>query len=102
MSKPTARPWKTSKDFPFRVYGRDLGAGPNARRIVANCDVPGFPEASEANANLIVRAVNAHDALVAACKLALGRLQNSLLDTSLFDDVKVAVRDALELAEPAA
>lgn len=74
--KPTSLPW--------RVVTRSEQGTSNGRRItldaqsgiVADLDW-NTPKENEANAALIVQAVNSHAALVAACKVALTVLEDS-------------------------
>ena len=70
MNRTTPRPWKI-EDSTHIVQAVGNAAG------VVVCDVENYSRFTQddarnaANAELIVRAVNAHDDLVAACKAAL-------------------------------
>lgn len=48
----------------------------------------------------IVRKLNAHETLLAACRATLGWLQNRMFDTSLFSDVKTQLLEAIIAATP--
>lgn len=77
-TNPAARPWSLYdgrlNDSVFRP-GRTVCAGQDSERhAVAYCDYM-WPERATANAELIVRAVNAHDDMLAAlqkCEAVLG------------------------------
>ena len=75
-SKATPRPWQVSRSNagaipphfqPLEIIGRGGNASVAAQLGIG-------PEAN-ANAALIVKAVNSHDALVEACEAALGRME---------------------------
>lgn len=80
--KATARPWRMGGEFNYTVLGKDeyIGSDRLEQRICA-CDATGLYRAganivelaqeAKANANLIVRAVNAHDAMKQALESAL-------------------------------
>lgn len=107
MSKSTPTPWSVKTNMTYIEI--DAGTG---------CPVvswPGFDDSNRsyqehvANAALIVRAVNAHDALVEACKLMVYNegQADELRDSGMVDNVDIKViracaeraRKALKLAE---
>lgn len=63
---PTPRPWRVSESRPYLVYDA-------TGRLVADCSGP----APEETGALVVRAVNAHDALVAALRKCLDYIPGS-------------------------
>lgn len=82
MPEATPRPWKRDPGSPYAEFGSDnaiLLDGPEeGGAIVSVCiddGTHGTPAPSrqeaEANAELIIRAVNAHDALREACEAAV-------------------------------
>ena len=80
----TARPWKISED------GNDIEAiyGPNPEDVFGICTMYA-DESADANAELIVRAVNNHYQLVEALKLAA-----KYVNKMVADDVKTAIPPA--------
>ncbi len=66
----TSRPWyfyEARKSFGYFIQGsNDVGGGPILPTLA---QVYNFPGSTKDNAELIVRAVNSFDALLAACKL---------------------------------
>lgn len=66
MSKATPRPWSLGEN----ANGSPLILGANLRGICPVISSHGLNE-RQANAELIVRAVNCHDELVEACEFAL-------------------------------
>lgn len=84
MSKHTPLPWHLEEDkgHPFSAIGEDIAivggeeTGEGVRFVIGRfCDFgPHGNEQTEANARLIHRAVNSHEALVGACKAALAEL----------------------------
>mgnify|MGYP003684769949 CR=1 FL=1 len=72
MTEATQRPWAQKSS----AWGNPQIAGANGKRIVELLTRPadkefGFTDEARANAELIVKAVNNHDALVAALESAL-------------------------------
>lgn len=65
-NEPTPRPWQRDGRAVFH----------KERGTVCQCSTANSPAEAEANAEFIVRAVNAHDKLTAACKLAKERLDS--------------------------
>ena len=63
MSETTARPWSVHKD--------DLSIRSGATVIADTSDASTDAETTRANAALIVKAVNSHDALLAALELVV-------------------------------
>ena len=83
FSKATPRPW-TVKDDPVNPErGAVYIEGPNGWRVqaIAECDVGDHDR--EANAALIVHAVNHHDALVEALTELVGILNDAIANGSL-------------------
>jgi hypothetical protein len=74
--KATPRPWKFEKHFDGNYFGNILAQYPEGtwRTITVQLKY-GTPEENQANASLIVKAVNSHDALLEACKEALKDLE---------------------------
>ena len=73
MTEATQRPWAQKSS----AWGNPQIAGANGKRIVELLTRPadkefGFTDEARANAELIVKAVNNHDALVAAVSNFLG------------------------------
>ena len=69
MSKATPRPWRRTK--PQGAFGHEVVAGEgylNTKLIAQMSHLWGAQDVSEANAELIVRAVNSHDKLVEVVK----------------------------------
>lgn len=93
MNKHTATPWKVCRtSAPYLIVG-------NIKDIYSTWVVNDV--ASEANAAYIVKAVNAHEALVEALKAVLSTvIVNGDLTTSYAIDrnVKIQIREALKLA----
>lgn len=89
----TPRPWRVAPDD-LSV----MGAAPVHRHICGTVSnhVPTLAE-MRANARLIVRAVNSHDALVAALEDIVTRLVTGFPDANEYPPVKKA-RSALSLA----
>jgi hypothetical protein len=102
----TARPWIATKAGPTMAgYSQgDAIASLQHNTLVAGCfsDVQGGPDVADANARLIVRAVNAHDALVEALKRVLQDIDFMVEDGTLRDIrndiIYAAARAALALA----
>ena len=76
----TTRPWEVKvlpkKDEAIMIYEK----GTMANGWVANCGVnrnDAYPKTNLPNAELIVRAVNSHDALVEACKNTVIKLRTT-------------------------
>lgn len=84
----TQTPWKAVKHYIFSDDGKTL---------IASIDGES-PDKCAANRDLIVRAVNSHEALVSALEKMSGYL-NSMPDLYVPDDVKEAARAALALAK---
>jgi len=82
----TATPWRCSIEFEKRDSGDNLYTrfridGKDGCRTVASCPVTAvreYLEEHQANAEMIVRAVNSHDALVASCKELLAMVEEML------------------------
>ena len=92
--KHTPLPWYI-EGSPTKVRA-DFGAA-RFRVTVADCAVdPTLIPQDHANAAFIVRAVNAHDALLGACKAAL---THPLLDGVLPDDMVHLLRAAITAGE---
>ncbi len=98
MHTPT--PWEVSKgrdnekDGLAEVWGSIVGGDWYVARIWA--DVKGSEKMAEANAGLIVRAVNSHDDLLAALKVLLASASYS---TEAMDDAEEQARAAIAKAE---
>ncbi len=62
---PTPRPWFTTPDYPLSIMAADEpGHEPwHVANVMPDC---GSAEEADVNTALIVRAVNSHDALIAA------------------------------------
>ena len=82
----TPRPWKVSDLDKFRIVADD-----NAGRYVAITyhDMLHNTEMNEANAQLIVKAVNCHDELVEALKLSYRSLT---IDSDMEKDFAVEIK----------
>lgn len=75
MKSPTSLPWLTVM---HSIHAQAYLRGPNNRSF-AVLHADGFPEDRallEANSNLIVRAVNSHDEMVAALRATLAQLDS--------------------------
>jgi hypothetical protein len=105
--EPTARPWKGDKMLRIMSpeHGRRQPGIGQSRALI--CRVNGGNVAGgdgDANAELIIRAVNAHDDLVAALRRVLGgfvpdpRSANHVW-ASMSDDAYAAARAALDQAK---
>ena len=75
MTEATQRPWAHKSS----AWGHPQIAGANGKRIVESLTRPadkefGFTDEARANTELIVKAVNNHDALVAALEAAYDQL----------------------------
>ena len=94
-SKATPRPWRTQATWPHLVHG-----GPHNRQIAdtreAHCTC--YTEEEAANAALIVKAVNAHDALVEALRAVEADYMDRG-DCALHTKLGTTIRAALALAE---
>lgn len=94
MSEATPRPWRqwaTDGDHGLEITIEGEGH--------AVTYLPDQSDLSEANAALIVRAVNAHDALVEALEAALATLEEWQADDGQGDDAAILnARAALALA----
>lgn len=104
----TARPWVTHDATACNSVEihPDTEEGENGEHIIAECPLEGSNESreiAEANAALIVRAVNAHEALKEALTLALPYVETALEDQGYkpgaVDRMVRQIRDALALAE---
>lgn len=105
MAEHTPGPWKATRsnwlnepvEHEFYIHGneRKSRSGNYATGVAIVCGNKTSHGVTDANAHLIAAA----PALLAACRLALGRLQNPLLSTSLFDDVKRELRKVILEAE---
>jgi hypothetical protein len=98
MSEHTPTPWESNFN---RIESKDDHGVDNDGWMIAECIGP----EQEANAEFIVRACNAHDALVAACE-KIEKLRSDLLEgaTSMdegalltegadaFDDIEAALK----------
>lgn len=76
MSKATPRPWRRTK--PQGAFGHEVVAGEgylNTKLIAQMSHLWGAQDVSEANAELIVRAVNAHDDIVEVLEACRDYLQ---------------------------
>jgi hypothetical protein len=94
-SEPTPRPWIYDATLPQFVYSNDATGS-----LIARCGGKGFEfvhrtnAECEANAQFIVRAVNAHDALLEALKAARDYLYDVGRDTDMaptMDKIEVAI-----------
>ena len=99
---PTPGPWVLAGRY-IQGTEQDIGDGDVGRLNIATCAVDwssnGDPE-QQANARLIVRAVNCHADLVAAleaCSLALG--DNKPMSTAKMWELGAVVRAALAKAQ---
>jgi fructoselysine-6-P-deglycase FrlB-like protein len=99
MSQPTERPWRQQKysrlDKRIAIVAKGMEHAPLA--WVDNDDTQDGP----ANARLIIRAVNSHDALLAAAEAALKVLEvASIAGESLYAaEVTQKVREAIAAAK---
>ena len=94
MTEATQRPWAQKSS----AWGNPQIAGANGKRIVELLTRPadkefGFTDEARANAELIVKAVNNHDALVAALGIAYEALSGMGEQT---EAASAAAYDALE------
>jgi len=85
--KATSKPWGIQ---PIANAYRILGG--ESHRIVAS-----VPARREADAKLIVTAVNAHDALVEACEAALYTLRSLYSESITIDVLRSALAKAQEI-----
>lgn len=103
MAEATPRPWRRSGRT---IRGPKRAASRKVRRdgVIAKVGSPGtWVDEADANAEFIVKAVNAHDELVAACKTALYRLLQLDAEDNIAEvgpcPACEAIRKAIALAE---
>lgn len=86
MDKATPRPWRVGfcHNGLAAIYGTDTCEGPVALLL------------AKPDARLIVRAVNAHEKLVEACKAALAELPQFPNETCAYEKCKEALKLAGE------
>ena len=104
MSDATARPWRIQRGLRESDRLRIRSHVPNDDlydiALLSSTKPSGFlPKTVEANAALIVKAVNAHDPLVAALRKLIDRidyLQGPTLKIGLLDGELAAARAAVE------
>ena len=96
MTEATLRPWKRIETDMFGIYAIK---GKRIAEVLPRPADKGFGFASEAiaNADLIVRAVNAHDALVAALTLVAYRYESGDIGDLINDMPEIEA--ALEAAK---
>lgn len=90
--KHTETPWYTAEAYPNQVFAEDRHATALATCDYGSHDRRGYDDVDVANAELIVRACNAHDKLVAALKYAKTRLE--LADEGRFDKTTLPMINA--------
>lgn len=74
MSEHTPTPWHLGRNggvYADTQFSRVFADGSGTARVCLSCDFPDRPGEDDANEAFIVRAVNHHDALVAALRAAL-------------------------------
>lgn len=96
--KTTLRPWVLLIRDEYGGWAEISAKGKEAIAEVACAQGQPFTEEDAANARLIVRAVNSHDALVAALKIALPHLAGQNW-ANKGNNPYTQARDALALAE---
>lgn len=87
--KATPRPWYHKKQFPYQVYGDNSDISEQSK-FVCCCEPEGEPlgdERQEANASLIVKAVNSHDLIIQAL--------NDIMEASNIKEAKDYANKAL-------
>ena|SRR5271157_4352064 len=88
----TPGPWEVRE----RWYIAKVGNSMSHAEVKCCLEIPATAkDEHEANARLMAAAPD----LLEACKAMVARLENDLLDTSLFDDVHAKLRDAIAKAE---
>ena len=97
MTEATKRPWNRGENGrdTFGIYAA------NGKRIAEVLPRPadddfGFPDEAIANAEFIVKAVNNHDALVAALEAAIPMLTHATRTTNGTSRARLAAEAALE------
>ena len=85
-TEATPRPWEVLTGAFGKTQVFPVAAGP------ARC-------LNEADARLIVRAVNAHESLLAACKVGLARIESDIESTNNKTSDGDQLRAAISLAE---
>jgi hypothetical protein len=102
--KGTARPWSRGNRgamFMAPSHERWVVRGPEGEYVARINNPVRSTEESDANAELIVRAVNAHDSLVAALKeIARGTSRVWPSQQASGNELMVFAAEALALAEP--
>jgi len=97
MNEATPRPWKRGKGADAE-YILSIGDGTGVQRRVLDLYYRGVSrEERDANADLVVRAVNAHDALVEACEAALYTLRALYSESITIDVLRSALAKAKEV-----
>ena len=84
--KATPRPWKISDEY--STFGSIAIEANTAGMILVETEVNN--KNAEANAELIVRAVNCHDELVSFLESINGRMKDNVMDEYLTDLLKRA------------
>lgn len=83
MNEPSPRPWKTDPNPDWPEDDNDYGVcDSDGNRVASHCDdaYDHHTKITRENADLIVRAVNTHDALVAAVEHLLSKVEDYAID----------------------
>lgn len=104
LENATARPWEANTESDASLQ-RNLEVIRSDDKVVAFTGHPDFDALPDnerkANAALIVRCVNSHDALVEACYLAVESLENEDCRTAIQNEALKSALNALKLAKGA-